>query len=127
MNAEKTVDFERSDAAVPIELCTARLLLRTRTVAQMQAVADAEPDPEMHAAYLEMVDAMRRIPGREQWACDWEIIRRDTGECVGGIGFKGVPDERGQVEVGYGVDEPHRRRGFATEAAAALCRWALEQ
>lgn len=38
---------------------------------------------------------------------------------VGVGGFKGPPDERGEVELGYGVLPEFQRRGYATEAVRA--------
>lgn len=46
---------------------------------------------------------------------------------VGSIGFHGPPDEQGRLEVGYSVDPPYRRRGFAREAVKALFDWAHAQ
>jgi RimJ/RimL family protein N-acetyltransferase len=45
------------------------------------------------------------------------------GVVIGDCGAFGWPDERGVVEIGYGIAEPFRRRGFATEAVAAMCEW----
>ena len=45
------------------------------------------------------------------------------GVVIGDCGAFGWPDERGVVEIGYGLAEPFRGRGFATEAAAAVCTW----
>ncbi|HYJ78032.1 MAG TPA: GNAT family N-acetyltransferase [Longimicrobiaceae bacterium] len=41
-------------------------------------------------------------------------------EVVGTMGYKGRPSDDGTVEVGYSVIADHRRRGYATEALAAL-------
>ena len=41
-------------------------------------------------------------------------------EVIGLAGYKGPPAEDGTVEVGYGVLDEHRRRGYATEATRAL-------
>src|SRR5690606_32810493 len=46
---------------------------------------------------------------------------------VGGLGFKGPADERGEVEIGYGVDDAHRNKGYMSEAVAAMVDWALQQ
>ncbi len=43
-----------------------------------------------------------------------------TGEVVGGVGFLSAPDSDGAVEIGYGLTESARGRGFATEAVQAL-------
>ncbi len=41
------------------------------------------------------------------------------------MGFHAPPTPDGAVELGFGIAEAHRRRGYATEAAAALLDWAL--
>jgi ribosomal-protein-alanine N-acetyltransferase len=57
----------------------------------------------------------------------WVMIERDSGSVVGDIGFKGPPDEAGSIEVGYSVIPNRRRRGYATEAARAIVKWAFSQ
>jgi RimJ/RimL family protein N-acetyltransferase len=57
----------------------------------------------------------------------WVVIDREEREVVGSAGFVGPPSEDGGVELGYGIVEQRRNRGYATEAAAALVAWALEQ
>ena len=50
------------------------------------------------------------------------------GEAVGGIGFVLQPDvERVSAEVGYWLGEAFWGRGIATEALAAVTRYAIEQ
>ena len=44
------------------------------------------------------------------------LVDEDTGEVVGAAGFHAAPDDNGMVEVGYGVDPAHRRRGYARAA-----------
>lgn len=53
------------------------------------------------------------------------VVERDTGLVVGGIGLFGPP-ENGQVELGYGIVESRRGRGYATEAARAMVQLALD-
>ncbi|MFF0539316.1 GNAT family N-acetyltransferase [Streptomyces coelicoflavus] len=53
------------------------------------------------------------------------LVRREDGRAVGGIGFHGVPDEQGRVEIGYDLAEAARGNGYATEGLRALTEWAL--
>jgi RimJ/RimL family protein N-acetyltransferase len=43
---------------------------------------------------------------------------------IGTAGFKGPPTGDGSVELGYGIVRDHQRRGYASEAVAALVAWA---
>ncbi|CCH17938.1 GCN5-related N-acetyltransferase [Micromonospora lupini str. Lupac 08] len=49
----------------------------------------------------------------------YRITRAADGLAVGGIGFKGQPDD-GRVEVGYGLSPSARGHGYAAEALTAL-------
>ncbi|WP_418983792.1 GNAT family N-acetyltransferase [Alistipes sp.] len=104
---------------------TARLRLVPRTVEAMDDLCAREPDPELRQAYRQMADTMRQQPALQTWAAAWRIDLR--GETIGGIGFKGAPDVFGRVEIGYGIDAPHRGKGYATEAVNGLVGWAFAQ
>ncbi|MFI0724465.1 GNAT family N-acetyltransferase [Streptomyces sp. NPDC021224] len=54
------------------------------------------------------------------------IQRSADGTALGGAGFHGPPDA-GAVEIGYDLSASGRGEGWATDAARALCRWALGQ
>lgn len=66
-------------------------------------------------------------PDQFPWYARWQIILREENRSVGSACFKGPPDHGGEVEMGYGIEEAHRNRGYMTEAARALCDWALKQ
>ncbi|MFD8388383.1 GNAT family N-acetyltransferase [Streptomyces sp. NPDC059680] len=53
------------------------------------------------------------------------LVRHEDGRAIGGIGFHGVPDDDGRVEIGYDLVEGARGQGYATEALRALADWAL--
>lgn len=57
----------------------------------------------------------------------WQIEERTTGLLVGGVGFKGAPDDAGVVEIGYGLAPEARGRGLATEAVVGLLEHARDQ
>lgn len=109
-----------------ITLETERLTLSSRTVEEMRALRDREPDPERKREYSEMVELMVHISEAQEYGCDWAICLKD-GTVIGGIGFKGLPDQRGSVEIGYEIRPLYRRCGYAVEAVSALTAWTLTQ
>ena len=59
-----------------------------------------------------------------KWYTYWIIINKDNQKGIGFIGFKGVPDANGYLEVGYSISSNYRRNRFMTEALETLVRWA---
>ncbi len=67
----------------------------------------------------------RNIEELMKWSV-WIMVEKKSQRIIGDIGFKGIPDFDGRVEIGYGVDTDFRRRGLCYEAAAALVDMALK-
>jgi RimJ/RimL family protein N-acetyltransferase len=65
--------------------------------------------------------------GPNPWRHGFFIIEKESGEIVGGAGFKGAPDADGMVEIAYGVVPSREGRGYATEAARALIHFAASE
>lgn len=57
----------------------------------------------------------------------WMIIKKDTKEIIGDVGFKGFNAEEESVDIGYGIIKEERRKGFAEEACRELIKWAFDQ
>ncbi|UZJ64290.1 GNAT family N-acetyltransferase [Sphingobacterium sp. KU25419] len=57
----------------------------------------------------------------------WMIIKNETSEIIGDIGFKGFNQKEQLIDIGYGIILGERRQGYAEEAAKALIGWAFEQ
>ncbi|WP_112179716.1 MULTISPECIES: GNAT family N-acetyltransferase [Paraliobacillus] len=60
---------------------------------------------------------------------DWEgmVILKDKQLIIGDIGFKGGPNEKGIIDLGYSVIPSQRRKGYATEMANAMVNWGVVQ
>lgn len=54
----------------------------------------------------------------------WIVIEKDEKAIIGGICFHGEPDNNGEVEIGYGIDNDYRNKGYMTETIAGLIHWA---
>jgi RimJ/RimL family protein N-acetyltransferase len=87
-------------------------------------IPDDWPDEDIR--YLEiwhrrMIDE----PQHAKWRA--RVITEIGGvDMIGHAGFHLAPDAGGMVEIGYTIFEAYRARGYATEAARALARFALE-
>ncbi|MFC9085546.1 GNAT family N-acetyltransferase [Nocardiopsis dassonvillei] len=71
----------------------------------------------------EVAPALRTCGEGQQWA----MVERESKRLVGSVGLVRVVWASMNTEVGYWVSPWGRGRGFATEAAVAVSRWALDQ
>jgi hypothetical protein len=73
------------------------------------------------------IDKMADLPLEEHhWITYWISRLKENSFGIGMLGFKGVPDYIGQVEIGYGIDPSYQNQGYTTEAACRLIHWAFE-
>ena len=57
----------------------------------------------------------------------WVVIEKSGKKIVAELGFKGAPNESGEIEIGYGTMHQHRGKGYMTEAVAGMVQWAKNQ
>lgn len=107
---------------LPTDSLTLTLLTREQTLAMVDAMSPedrAQVSPDWLAATRASADA-------DPWRHGFSITHLDNGQNVGSCCFKGPPAD-GVVEIAYGIEPEHRGKGFATEAAAALTKFAFSQ
>jgi ribosomal-protein-alanine N-acetyltransferase len=64
---------------------------------------------------------------REGTAAPFAILTPDSGEVVGGVGFRWLGEEQGVGEVGYWLRARDRGRGLTTRSVELISRWAIEE
>jgi RimJ/RimL family protein N-acetyltransferase len=84
----------------------------------------APSDPDDVARWL--ADGARRAQ-REGTGVHLMMLDRAVGEIVGSIGLFHPDWEVRSAEIGYGVRSDERGKGYASEALAAVARWALTE
>jgi ribosomal-protein-alanine N-acetyltransferase len=113
---------------VPCSLELAEALAEQSAAAEKllgAAVPAGWPDEELAGLlqlYLGWLRAGEDVAGYGPWV----VIAREERAVVGSAGFVGRPKD-GELELGYGIVEGYRNRGYATEAAAALVEWGVAQ
>jgi RimJ/RimL family protein N-acetyltransferase len=83
-------------------------------------------EPAGRAVWRRRAEQTAEDPASAAWVTGviWDV---QAAEAVGRAGFHGPPDPEGMVEIGYAVDPPYRRRGYARAALEALIRRAREE
>ncbi|MGD2132042.1 MAG: GNAT family N-acetyltransferase [Maricaulaceae bacterium] len=125
-------------------ITTSRLRLAALTVASARDQIDAQ------SRFFKRLGVRKRIdwppPLYDDVAMSWMLDRLESGEdpawhsrivvvkagvftssrAVGVAGFKGPPDASGEVEIGYSIVASEQRRGYCSEAVAALLKFAFD-
>jgi RimJ/RimL family protein N-acetyltransferase len=68
---------------------------------------------------------LKESTSADVWRHGFAVVDRQTNQVVGSAGYKGPPDDNGMVEIAYGIVPAFEGRGYATEAAAELVRFAF--
>lgn len=88
------------------------------------APSGTELDEHTHEAMQYLYDLAEKTPDSFPWITNWQIIEKERNVSMGSACFMNVPDEKGEVEIGYGIHHAFQNHGFMTEALEAICRWA---
>ncbi|NJC82695.1 GNAT family N-acetyltransferase [Planosporangium mesophilum] len=121
-----------------MELVTSRLLLREFSESDLDAVHAYAADPEVTrfmdwgpnspedtAAFLAEVRQDRQAAPRSAYTL--AVVVHATGDLVGAIHLEETSRAHRRGEMGYVLAQPHWRRGYATEAAAAILRFGFDE
>lgn len=122
---------------------TNRLLVRPLTRAQVVAYARADHALEMELGLqpatgtlsAELEEAIEQVilPSLADETRDpvystlWIAINRVENKMVGAFCMLGEPNDRGEVEIGYGTFDEFQGRGFMTEIVGGILAWAKTQ
>ncbi|HEY9403403.1 MAG TPA: GNAT family N-acetyltransferase [Pyrinomonadaceae bacterium] len=90
-------------------------------------VPDGWPNDEDARAGLSFhLKAIQRNSAELLWRIRL-IVLRSNRTVIGSINLKGLPDESGTAEIGWGVSPEYQRQGIAMEASEAVIKWVCSQ
>ncbi|MCM2580083.1 GNAT family N-acetyltransferase [Streptomyces meridianus] len=113
-------DWRVTDAEAALQIYGAQEVAHWLTPA-MNRVADVPAMRGVLQAWHEAQPNLVRPSGR------WAIERRSDAEVVGGLVIRLLPPYEEDLEIGWQLRPDAWGHGYATEAGAALIRWAFEQ
>lgn len=70
------------------------------------------------------VPQVKTDPALNRWFVRW-IVLRESGEIIGSTSFHSAPNLQGMIEIGLGIHDEFRNRGYAREALRGMWEWAL--
>jgi len=105
---------------------TERLRLVPYQPKEMLIAIEAMDPGEAKEISPEWLARLRQATQPDPWAFGFAFQDRSSGAPIGMGGFKGPPGKDGVVEVAYGVNAEHRKKGYATEATRALVAFAFD-
>jgi [ribosomal protein S5]-alanine N-acetyltransferase len=108
---------------VTLEITKSLLEASTKEIEKLQIKTDKAWPREDTMDILPIINASLekdKIPSGYEF---WMIVKKDNMHVIGDIGFHGKPNEKGEVEVGYGLVEHERGKGFGFEALEAIMDW----
>lgn len=80
-------------------------------------------DEEMQYAMKVRLTKVLENTDNYLWFTNWAIVLKEEKLIIGYIILKGLPNELGEVIVGYDIDEKYRRKGYAKEALGKMLQW----
>jgi len=72
------------------------------------------------------IPKLKENPADYKWFTSWLIIHRTDNRYIGALGANGLPDEKGEVIIGYFVERKYDGQGFATEATGLFADHLLQ-
>ncbi len=62
-----------------------------------------------------------------EWYTNWLIVSKDQNCTIGGVMLKGLPNEYGEVVIGYYTHPEYQGNGYMTETINSMKNWLLNQ
>lgn len=112
-----------------------RLELKFLTLEEMKQIQTGEQNfikesvlsEVVKTAISEKINRMSEVTEEvHPWLTYWLIQEKESGQGIGVIGSKFLPDEEGYVELGYAIATEYRGNGYMSEALEGFLDWLYE-
>ena len=94
---------------------------------EMDCKYDAEPiEGEFKNIISSQIKIIENDPENYMYHSFWFIIRKNDRIVIGSMDFKNIPNEKNEVEIGYGIGKKYEHNGYMTEAVKGFCEFGLK-
>jgi RimJ/RimL family protein N-acetyltransferase len=124
-----------------MEIETDRLFIKLLTLSQLNlwvndiSVLEEEINCKYDAESIEgefkniingQIKIIENDPENYMYYSFWFIIRKNDRIIIGSMDFKNIPNERNEVEIGYGLGKKYEHNGYMTEAIKRFCEFGFK-
>lgn len=119
---------------------TERLILINYTLEMIQATIKGTESLEKASGYLVSqdwpgIDFFFYLPyvlenvKKDDRMIKWTrlVVLKEENKIIGEIGGQGIPDETGEIEIGYSIVSDYQSKGYMTEALIGMIAWLEKQ
>lgn len=115
---------------IPLTAKQLRLLVENKIILESELDCDYQAEPII-GFFFEILKGQLAItekdPENYKWHSFWLIIRKSDRVVIGSADFKDIPNDKHEVEIGYGLGKAFEHNGYMTEVVHAMCVWAMQQ
>jgi ribosomal-protein-alanine N-acetyltransferase len=96
---------------------------------KLQAVKNEDgewPSEDVAKIIPDYIEKLKENPRVLGWGI-WLTLDKNDYSVVGDIGFDGVPNELGEIKIGFGIVPSKRRQGYGFEAVKSMIDFILNK
>ncbi|MTI48406.1 GNAT family N-acetyltransferase [Sporosalibacterium faouarense] len=115
---------------IPLDLRQLKISLNDRASLAKEisiGICSNKLDEIMKRVYKVSIKRIKEDPNNYLFYTNWIIVDKEKNHEVGSMGIKGIPNEKEEIEIGYGIEEEFQGNGYMTEALQGLVNWAFGQ
>ncbi len=86
-------------------------------------VSNKEPDDRQKNVWRIRLNGVKSDPMNYMWYTVWIIVLKEANRIIGTAMLKGYPNEKGEIIIGYVMEERYRCKGYMTEALSSITQW----
>lgn len=123
------IETERMEL-IPLSAKQLKLWVEDIPMLEKQLSCSYQAEP-MEGFFREIVKGQLEITEKDStnymWHSFWFLVRKTDRVVIGSVDFKDAPNEKHEVEIGYGLGKAFEHNGYMTEAVNMMCEWAIRQ
>ena len=92
-----------------------------------ETVRNVSPEVKDSVEFFVLPSMKKALSDHYLFFTFWLVIEKTSRTIIAELGFKGAPNDKGDIEIGYGTFFGQRGKGLMTEAVGGMIEWAKQR